>query len=161
MPSLATAHAANAAYQPPNGRPVAVFVGGTAGIGAGLARTFTRHRGGDVDIVLVGRNAAAARAILAGLPLPVSPNASTAKRAPLRAFVRCDAVYMREVVRAAAEIRGMVGTVNFLVVSQAVLDFNGRTETDEGIDRKMALFYYSRWKFIHESVRFVSLGDNV
>jgi NAD(P)-dependent dehydrogenase (short-subunit alcohol dehydrogenase family) len=119
-----------------------------------MARTLARILHGNVDIILVGRNGDAAAAVLASLTAPTSsgPGLGGDKDKPIRAFVRCDATLMRDVARAAAEIRALVQRVNFVVVSQAVLDFAAREETDEGIDRKSALFYYSRWKFIYEYV---------
>lgn len=42
------------------------------------------------------------------------------------------------------------GRLNFLVMSQGISSTLGRTETVEGIDRKLAVHYYSRWTFINE-----------
>jgi NADP-dependent 3-hydroxy acid dehydrogenase YdfG len=44
--------------------PVAVFVGGTSGIGQGMAEAFNRHTKGNSRIVLVGRNRDAAEKII-------------------------------------------------------------------------------------------------
>lgn len=44
--------------------PVAVFVGGTAGIGQGMAEVFHKHTNGNGHIVLVGRNRDAAEKII-------------------------------------------------------------------------------------------------
>lgn len=44
--------------------PVAVFVGGTSGIGQGMAEAFNRHTKGNAHIVLVGRNRDAAEGII-------------------------------------------------------------------------------------------------
>ena len=49
-------------------RPVAVFVGGTAGIGAGMAKAFAMHRNGDAHIVIVGRNRQAAEELISSFP---------------------------------------------------------------------------------------------
>lgn len=35
-------------------------------------------------------------------------------------------------------------------MSQGYMTTAGRTETEEGIDRKLAVHYYSRWAFINE-----------
>jgi len=44
--------------------PVAVFVGGTSGIGQGMAEAFNRHMKGNCHIVIVGRNYDAAESII-------------------------------------------------------------------------------------------------
>jgi NAD(P)-dependent dehydrogenase (short-subunit alcohol dehydrogenase family) len=151
MPTLAAARVANAAFRPVYGRPIAVVVGGTGGIGAAITQTLARHLNGDLDVVLVGRSASGARAVLDSLPSPSAPQETT-PRLPTRSFVECDATRMRDVARATHEIRGMLPRVNFLVLTPGVLSLGGRDETDEGIDRKLALHYYARWKFIHECV---------
>ena len=47
-------------------------------------------------------------------------------------------------------IIGQLPKINYLVMSCGILTspLSGRTETVEGIDRKLALHYYARWKFI-------------
>jgi hypothetical protein len=144
MPSLVDARAFNAAYHAST-RPVAVFVGGTSGIGEHMARRLCNHLHGDLDVVLVGRNRAAAQRILDALPAAPS---GTPK--PLREFMHCDATLMSDVRKTAEELTRKLGKINFLVLSAGVLNLNGREETTEGLDKKLALSYYSRWKFIHE-----------
>ena len=148
MPSLSAVRTANASTARPY-RPVALFVGGTSGIGEGMARAFAQHARGDADMLIVGRNRAAGEAILASMPTPVPKDGTPG---PRREFVECDATLMRNVRAAATEIKAKVDRVNFLVVSPGVLTLNGRDETDEGIDRKLAVHYYARWTFMHEYV---------
>lgn len=124
-------------------RPVAVFVGGTSGIGAAMAHAFAEHRAGDAHVVLVGRNRTAADALLAALP---QSEAATYE------FVECDVALMRNVRRTAAELAQRLPKLNFLVLSPGILTMQGRTETEEGIDRKLALHYYARWRFTYEYV---------
>jgi NAD(P)-dependent dehydrogenase (short-subunit alcohol dehydrogenase family) len=147
MPTLSAARAANAAFRPAH-RPVAVVLGGTGGIGAAIARTLGTHLHGELDVILLGRNSAGAHEVFNALPTPSSSSGSPA----LREFVPCDATLMRDVARAAGEIRGKLARVNFLVLTPGVMTLAGREETDEGIDRKLALHYYARWKLIHECV---------
>lgn len=143
MPSLSAARAANASITRPY-RPVALFLGGTSGIGEGMARAFVQHAKGDADVFIIGRNRAAGERILASLPTPAgSP-------APRREFVQCDATLMKNVREAAREIRGKVDKVNYLVMSPGVMTLNGRNETEEGIDRKLAVHYYARWTLLYE-----------
>lgn len=125
-------------------RPVAIFVGGTSGIGAGMARALARHRNGDAHIVLVGRNRAAAEEIIASFP-PASKDAKYE-------FVECDVTLMRNVRKTTEELKQRLPKVNFLVLSPGIMTLQGRTDTDEGIDRKLALHYYARWRFTYEYV---------
>lgn len=124
-------------------KPVAIFVGGTSGIGAGMARAFARHRDGDAHIVLVGRNRAAAEDIFVSFP---PCEAQTAKHE----FVGNDLTLMRNVRTTTAQLVERLPKVNFLVLSPGFLTLQGRTETDEGVDKKLALNYYARWRFIYE-----------
>ncbi|KAJ7465995.1 NAD(P)-binding protein [Mycena latifolia] len=144
MPSLSTVRAFNAAFAPAY-TPVAIFVGGTSGIGQGMAEAFARHTKGNAHIVLVGRNRAAAEAILATFPKPSAPGAT-------HEFVECDITLMKNVHRVAGELQARIPKINFLVLTPGVLTMNGRNETEEGIDRKLAVHYYGRWKFIRDLV---------
>jgi short-subunit dehydrogenase involved in D-alanine esterification of teichoic acids len=51
---------------------VAVFVGGTSGVGQGLAEAFNRHTKGNSHIVLVGRNHKAAENIISRMKSDVA-----------------------------------------------------------------------------------------
>ena len=146
MPTLPIVRTANASISYPY-RPVALFVGGTAGIGEGMARAFAQHAHGNADVFIAGRNRAAGEAILASMPTVAPMDGAPA---PRREFVECDATLMRNVRRAAAEVKTKTDRVNFMVITSGMLGFQGRDETEEGIDRKLALHYYARWTFIHE-----------
>lgn len=130
-------------------RPTAVFVGGTSGIGEGMARAFGRHTGGDSRIVLVGRNTQAAEEVIGCLPRADSLNG------PRHKFVASDLTLMSNVRKMTAKLHEKLPKVNFLVLSPGIMSLQGRTETEEGIDRKLALHYYARWRIIHECVRIV------
>jgi NAD(P)-dependent dehydrogenase (short-subunit alcohol dehydrogenase family) len=142
MPSLAVARAFNVAFSPAY-TPVAIFVGGTSGIGQGMAEAFARHTKGNAHIVIVGRNRAAGEAILRTFPKPTVPGAT-------HEFVECDITLMKNVHRVAGELRARIPKVNFLVLTPGVMTMNGRNETEEGIDRKLAVHYYGRWRFIRD-----------
>lgn len=126
-------------------RPVAVFVGGTSGIGAGMARAFAKHRNGDAHIILIGRNRAAAEQVIASFPKPASSDVQ-------HEFVECDVTLMRNVRTVSAELVQRLPKLNFLVLTPGMMTLQGRDDTDEGIDRKLALHYYARWRFTYECV---------
>lgn len=146
MPALPTARASNATFSPPT-PPVAVFLGGTSGIGQGTAQAFARHTNGNAHIILAGRNCSAADAIFATFPNPTSPAAK-------HEFVQCDASLMRNVAATAADLRTRLTKINYLVLTCGALPnvwevLRGiREPTAEGIsDRLLAITYYARAKF--------------
>ncbi|KAJ7777571.1 NAD-P-binding protein [Mycena maculata] len=143
MPSLATVRLANQSYAP-DYLPVAIFVGGTSGIGRATAEAFARYTKGNAHIVLVGRNAATAAAILAAFPKPSPTTTSPWKHE----FVECDASLLHNAQATAAALRGRLPRVNFLLVSAGYFSLAGREDTAEGLDRKLVLSYYARAAFL-------------
>ncbi|KAL1702709.1 hypothetical protein EV121DRAFT_293037 [Schizophyllum commune] len=141
MPSLTAARAANAAFKFTANPVNAVFVGGTSGIGHGMASALARATKGNARIVIVGRNQAAAKELIASFPSPANT---------LSSFVPCDVTLMRNVHAAAKNIALQLPTIDYLVISAGFFSLNGRTETEEGIDRKLAAHYYARWTFIND-----------
>ncbi|KAL0567311.1 hypothetical protein V5O48_014680 [Marasmius crinis-equi] len=122
--------------------PVGIFVGGTAGIGQGMAEAFATHTQGNAHIIIIGRNKTAAEAIIAKFPQPSSPEAK-------HEFVQCDVTLMENVQKTTSELLSQLPKINFLVLSPGYSTMKNRDETPEGIDRKMAVHYYARWKFIN------------
>jgi NAD(P)-dependent dehydrogenase (short-subunit alcohol dehydrogenase family) len=146
MPSLSQIRTANAAFSP-SYLPVAVFVGGTSGIGEAMAKAFARYTKGNARIIIVGRNKAAAESIFASFPKPTTAVSDTG---PLHEFVHCDATLMKNVHATTKDLLAKLHTINFLVLSPGYLATGGRDETEEGIDKRLALSYYARWTFIHD-----------
>ncbi|KAH6659020.1 hypothetical protein BKA67DRAFT_652288 [Truncatella angustata] len=132
---------------------VAVFVGGTAGIGEfgvrGLAKTHGES-GKGLRVYIMGRNKQAAERIIAESQ-QLCPQAHfifvAAKDLALLRDVDqvCEKLVTRE--RDEAARAGQVARVDFLVMTQGVLNLS-RKDTEEGIDETMSLFYYSRMRFI-------------
>lgn len=141
--SLAAIRASNAAFSP-SYTPVALFVGGTSGIGQGIAEGFARHTNGNAHIIIIGRNRAAAQSIIAQFPKPTTTTGVTHE------FIQCDVTKMRNVQAATRELLTRVPKINFLVMTPGIATLKGRDETDEGIDTKLAVHYYARWKFTSE-----------
>lgn len=126
------------------GAPVAVIVGGTSGIGQGMAETFARWRSGRADIVIVGRNEAAAKEVINTFPKPPTGEGDSWGYE----FVECDVTLMKNVKFASEEILARHSKTNYLIMSPGFLATSGRDETLEGIDEKLAVHHYARWKFI-------------
>ncbi|KAE9405839.1 hypothetical protein BT96DRAFT_955108 [Gymnopus androsaceus JB14] len=144
MPSISEVRARNAAMLSTTSYlPVAIFVGGTSGIGEGMAEAFSKHTQGNAHIIIVGRNRAAAENIIARFPKPTSPEAK-------HEFIQCDVSLMRNIRSVSEEIRSKVTKINLLAMSPGFMTTSGRNETEEGIDRKLAVHYYSRWMFTKE-----------
>ncbi|KZO91589.1 NAD(P)-binding protein [Calocera viscosa TUFC12733] len=140
MPTLQAVRASNATFRPPF-RPVALFVGGTSGVGQGTAEGFARYTNGNAHIILCGRNKEAAEKIIATFPKNEQSQYE---------FVQCDATLMSNIAKVSADLRQRLPKLNYLVLSQGIMTMQGRTETSEGIDRKLALHLYGRWKFVFE-----------
>ena len=98
---------------------------------------------GNAHIVLVGRNKAAADEILASFPTPTAPDAK-------HEFLAADVFLMRNIQAATETLRTQLPKINFLVLSPGLLNMRGRDETEEGIDKRLGLHYYARWKFIDD-----------
>ncbi|KAJ6465312.1 hypothetical protein C8R45DRAFT_1173774 [Mycena sanguinolenta] len=124
MPDLSTVRKFNTAWTPAY-TPVGIFVGGTSGIGQGIAEAFARHTKGNAHIVIVGRSSAAAAAILAGLP-PASTGADVTRDRLARRALPAHQLLVTT-----------AGTVNL-----------ESTITSEGLEWSMALWYYARWALI-------------
>lgn len=149
MPSLSAIRASNAAFSP-SYKPVALFVGGTSGIGQGIAESFARHVKGNAHIIIIGRNRASAESIISRFPKPTSPSSSSPNQQITHEFVQCDVSLMKNVQTVTKELLTRIPKINFLVMSPGYSTLKGRDETEEGIDRKLAVHYYGRWKFIND-----------
>lgn len=140
MPSLAAARAANAALS--SGQiSIALFVGGTSGIGQALSSTIARYTGGNARIILCGRNRPAAEQTIHSYPQHPGNTHS---------FVESDLFQMKNVEKTTSSLLSTLPKLNILVLSTGFMDFRGRDETAEGIDKRLALNYYARWKFIYD-----------
>ncbi|KAK0450073.1 hypothetical protein EV421DRAFT_1778389 [Armillaria borealis] len=144
--SIASIRASNASIFSSLTAPTAVFFGGTAGIGQAMAQLLASHTQGNANIIIVGRNAKAAQEIIDSFPR------SSSSVKPIREFVSCDASLMSNVASATEEVKKHLGEkkVDFLVLTTGYLTTAGREETKEGMDKKMAVAYYAKWKFVKD-----------
>ncbi|KAJ8473383.1 hypothetical protein ONZ45_g16324 [Pleurotus djamor] len=119
--------------------PVAVIVGGTAGIGAALAVKVAQYSTSPT-VHLVGRSKSSADGVISQMK-EVNPKGDYH-------FHECDVSLLSNSRNLATSLSGSLPKVNLLIVSQGILSMQGRTETSEGLDIKMSLHYYSRMLFI-------------
>ncbi|EEB87318.1 hypothetical protein MPER_15379, partial [Moniliophthora perniciosa FA553] len=71
MPSFSQVKASNNSYRPSEA-PVAVFIGGTGGIGASTAEALARYADGNIHIIIAGRNKYAGQQVIDTLLSPLS-----------------------------------------------------------------------------------------
>ncbi|KAJ7050361.1 hypothetical protein C8F01DRAFT_1377777 [Mycena amicta] len=141
MPQLDAAKLSNSSFHP-SYTPVAVFVGGTSGVGEGMVDAFARYLGGKAHIIIVGRNEDAAKKIISRFP--AAENTSTYE------FLPCDLRLMANVHAVCAEIRRKVDRVNFLVLTAGYASMVNVALTEDGLDLNLAMRYYQRFVFIKE-----------
>jgi NAD(P)-dependent dehydrogenase (short-subunit alcohol dehydrogenase family) len=142
MPYFTDVQTSNATYAP-SYVPVAVFTGGTSGIGKAMAEAFARYTKGRAHIIIIGRNRAAGEAIIASFPKPTDT-----KDGWKLEFVSCDAALMSNIRSTCADLIDRLPSINYLVLAAGYASFTSTEKTSEGLDRQLALRYYSRYVFI-------------
>ncbi len=117
----------------------AVVIGATAGLGRAVALRLAQA---NVGVVAVGRNTQAGAEVVQELRAASARFANPAEHS----FRAIDASLLANVRTLAAGIAAESPgrALDMLVLSQGIATTQGRTETGEGIDVKMALHYYSR-----------------
>ncbi|KAG8854006.1 hypothetical protein FRB96_007869 [Tulasnella sp. 330] len=106
-----------------------------------LKLSLVLQKAGNAHILICGRSRANAEQIIASLPQ--TPESKYE-------FIECDVSLMKNVAVVASSIKSQLGSLNYLVMSQGLITTQGFTPTAEGIDTKLALHFYSRWKFVDE-----------
>ncbi|TRM63079.1 hypothetical protein BD626DRAFT_457271 [Schizophyllum amplum] len=140
MPSLTAVQEFNASVSSASKCPVGVFVGGTSGIGRGMARAFARHHKGNARLIIIARNKVAADELIASLPSPAKD---------LSEFIHCEASLMRNNDTACAQLaKRDVEKINYLVLSVGELVAHKRELTEEGLDRNLATIFFGRFRWI-------------
>ncbi|KAF6809245.1 short-chain dehydrogenase [Colletotrichum sojae] len=134
---------------------VAVFTGGTGGIGAlslkALATAVSEHNGQGLRAYIVGRNTEAAEKLM-GECRAIYPGGEYYyfKVDDLSLIEQVDKV-CADIVSAEtrnAESAGELARIDYLMLSHGGTIFLPRQDTKEGLDGTMARFYYSRIAFI-------------
>ena len=57
---------------------------------------------------------------------------------------------MKNVQATTTNLLSSLPKLNYLVATVGFLTLKGRDETSEGLDKKLALNYYARWKFVND-----------
>lgn len=117
----------------------ALVVGGTSGIGESMAKRLAKA---DVEVTIVGRDQKRGEGIVQEL----SALSTTTKS---HQFIACDTSLMSNIQQCCEHYQQGKSSLDMLIMSQGIGSMNGRTETKEGIDQKLALHYFGRMAFIH------------
>eukprot|EP00798_Chlamydomonas_sp_ICE-L_P000506 gene506-1915_t len=130
---------------------VAVVVGGTSGIGEGIAYRLADAK---AHVVIVGRNKERGEAI--------ASECKTRSGGEKGSFVQCDASILGNVKGCAKSIEELLPDkrLDILVESQGIATVAGYTPTSEGIEQKLAIHYYSRCAFVEALSPNLMASDN-
>ncbi len=118
----------------------ALVVGGTNGIGAGIA---IRLAQANVSVTIVGRSAER------GAEIVKQMKAAAGESDASYDFVACNVMDLQEVVKCTESIKQQHSVLDYLVLTAGIATVQGRTETKQGLDEKMAMHYYSRVLFVN------------
>ncbi|PMD50483.1 NAD(P)-binding protein [Hyaloscypha bicolor E] len=140
MVALDVVHASNARLRELGPDLVALFVGGTSGIGEFTLKAFVQNTISP-RVYLVGRNASAADRII--------KECRELNKEGKVEFLKADVTELKEVDLVCKEIQKREKKINLLFQTQGNLTLNGRNENPEGLDRKFTLNYYSRMRFVY------------
>ncbi|KAK6000809.1 hypothetical protein QM012_003534 [Aureobasidium pullulans] len=118
--------------------PVALFVGGTSGIGQSTLRQLALNTKAP-KAYIVGRSENNAKPLLKELH-DMNPRGSFK-------FIEADVSLISNVDKACESIKQQEKTLDLLFMTPGGLSLVGRRETSEGIDKLFALRYYARMRF--------------
>lgn len=124
---------------------VGVFIGATSGLGEQTAYDFAKYTT-KPTIYIVGRNAKAGAKVIQRLKeINWDPECKFY-------FCSCDITLISEVDKLCDRILKQEFQVNLLFMTPGFLSMNGREETREGIDKKLAANYYGRWRAVQNLI---------
>ncbi|RAL08494.1 NAD(P)-binding protein [Aspergillus homomorphus CBS 101889] len=139
MPSLSEVRQSNATLATSRPELIAVFVGGTSGIGEATAKQLAQSVQ-KPTIHVVGRSEASGSRILEELRA-ANPDGKFH-------FIQADVSLLRNVDTACEQIKEKEKSIDLLFLSTGHLTMF-KNETEEGLDNNHVLRYYGRMRFIH------------
>lgn len=120
-------------------RLVTVFVGGTGGVGETTAREFFTRTTRPIAYI-IGRNEERGNTLCNELH-DINPEGRAH-------YIQKDISLLRSVDELCAELKEREKKINCLFLTAGYMTLRGRNETPDGVDRKMAVNYYSRIRCI-------------
>jgi NAD(P)-dependent dehydrogenase (short-subunit alcohol dehydrogenase family) len=143
--SASTAAGATSLVRRQSRSGVAMVVGGTSGIGQGIAEALARR---NYQVILCGRSQERGDAIVESLKNLSPPSSTTEgdqKESPLHQFLPIDAFDLKSVKSVAQQaVSGGSTKLDVLVMTQSMASVQGYTPTKDGLDQKLQLHYFSR-----------------
>ncbi|CAM9926303.1 unnamed protein product, partial [Heterosigma akashiwo] len=110
----------------------------TGGIGKGIALRLAKAR---VSVTIVGRNHVRGAQVVEEMGALSGPDAT-------HRFIACDAMLLANVPECVRTYKEANDKLDYLVLTQGIATIQGRTETAEGLDEKLAVHVYSRMAFV-------------
>jgi NAD(P)-dependent dehydrogenase (short-subunit alcohol dehydrogenase family) len=146
------------------GRPlVAVFVGGTQGIGRyaveALAALYSRQPETALRVYILGRNKQSADQVLESCHKQYPRGEFIFVQANNLALISDVDATSEEIMRLERERANENPRIDLLVQTQAQILFGPRKDTGEGLDQMMSLVYYSRIRFIMQLMPLLEASD--
>jgi NAD(P)-dependent dehydrogenase (short-subunit alcohol dehydrogenase family) len=117
---------------------LALVVGGTSGIGRGMAMKLAQE---NISVVIVGRNEESGKEIIEEM--------RALNNNQKYEFEKCDVQELSNVNKLSEDFLKKHKKLDFLVLTQGIGTFE-KEETKEGINQKLALHFYSRMGFIYK-----------
>ena len=139
----------------PSFRHAQVVVGGTSGIGEGIAMRLAQA---NANVLIIGRSTARGSEVLQQMRQAHAGHNGGSNSSggggggsgphPWCDFLACDVSLLANVKRVCAEIAAQHPVVDVLVLTPGIATVAGRNETTEGLDTKLAVHYYARVAFV-------------
>jgi NAD(P)-dependent dehydrogenase (short-subunit alcohol dehydrogenase family) len=126
----------------------AVVVGGTSGIGQGIALRLAKA---NMKVTIVGRDAARGAQIVQQMNDAGGSDHD---------FIPCDCFSIANVRKCSRDILSKSDILHMLVLTQGMATIQGFTPTQEGLDQKLTLHYFSRVAFIESLLPALRKSDD-
>lgn len=117
----------------------ALVIGGTSGIGFGVARSLARE---GYNVTISGRSQERGEECVRELR-QIANNSNLEFD-----FVPCNSFLIKNIKTMTDNYQQKYNSLDVLVLTQGMATIQGLTETTEGIDEKLALHYYGRFAYI-------------
>mmetsp|Transcript_53107 Transcript_53107/g.99508 ORF Transcript_53107/g.99508 Transcript_53107/m.99508 type:complete len:294 (-) Transcript_53107:27-908(-) len=130
-------------------RKQVLLVGGTAGIGRAMALRLAKAK---ADVVVAGRSVSRGEELTQEMQSLAGPG-------PKFRFMACDASLLRNTRQLADKFEKDHARLDYLVMTHCIATIQGRTETSEGLDVKLALHYYSRMALIQHFLPYLTASS--
>lgn len=127
---------------------IALCVGGTAGIGKAIALRLAEE---NVSVIIAGRSEKAGSEVVEQLK-QINPQGS-------HRYMKVDATLMKNIHSFCKNLSATTPVLNYCILTQGMATIQGRNETAEGIDAKLALHYYGRMLFVRELIPLLKEGS--